>query len=208
MRVYRLETPDILKDHLAQQYEIYQLIEDLDGDSHWQTINDSQDATFSQRPPISSPKGLFFSEQENLFHFDGECFRETLPSPSPFALFGVHSCDLTAIAYQDKFFAEDPYYQARRQQALLIGVDCINPCANGFCHSVDAGPGVDLEYADLILHRFQQHRWLLLASTNKGEQSVAGIGLAPANTTDMREREKQLDHCEQQFDSHSYLVMV
>jgi len=205
MRVYQIETPNILKEHLARQFEIYQLIEDLDGDSHWQGTNNSQDMPFSQRPPISSPKGFFFSGQENIFCFDGECFRETIPSPSPFALFGVHSCDLTAIAYQDQFFADDPYYQARKQQALLIGVDCINPCTHGFCHSVEAGPGVDLEYADLILHRLQKNRWLLLASSNKGELAVTGLNLAPANTTALRQRENQLNLCEQQFDDCSYL---
>ena len=66
-------------------------------------------------------------------------------------LFGVKACDLTAIAYQDKHFADDPYYQDRRKKTLLVGIDCSTPCENGFCRSVDAGPQVKDEIADLIL---------------------------------------------------------
>ncbi|MEI8597112.1 hypothetical protein P4S64_03760 [Vibrio sp. M60_M31a] len=66
------------------------------------------------------------------------------------------SCDLVAIRYQDEFFEQDPYYQARRKQALLVGVDCTHPCKHGFCPTVNAGPSVRDETADLVIHPLER----------------------------------------------------
>lgn len=192
MDIYQLDDPQLLATYLAQSMQVHSLADPL--------LDDKQ-----SRPPISSAKDFFFQEKENLFVFDGECFRETLPTPSPVALFGVHSCDLTAIAYQDQFFADDPYYQARRQQALLVGIDCNTPCDYGFCYAVNAGPGVDLEYADIILHRLNHQQWLLVVSSEKGRLAISGFDVTPADSAALRQREQHIDHCEQQFGDFSEL---
>lgn len=206
MPQYLLETLPTLQQHLARDYQVYQpIIANQQGDTHWQAIKDGEPVTLNQRLPISSPKTLLFSERENLFNFDGEMFRETIPTPAPFVLLGIQSCDLTAIAYQDKFFANDPYYQARRQQALLIGMDCLSPCEFGFCHSVDAGPGVSTDCADIILHRQNKGHYLMLVCSDKGEQALAGLALKPADSNALNHREDQLNHCLQQFDDRPYI---
>ena len=205
MQIYQLDSPAILQRHLARHLKIYQMIDDAQGNAHWQPATNSNHDYDSQHPPISSAKTLFFSEQENLFTFDGECFRETLPTPEPFAVFGVHSCDLTAIAYQDKFFADDPYYQARRQQALLVGVDCISPCENGFCHAVDAGPGVTSECADLILHHRHNDDWLVLVCNDRGVQAIHGLALTLADEQAFSHREQTLNQCKQKFEECTYI---
>src|SRR5690606_40178606 len=64
---------------------------------------------------LFSAKSFFFAERELLFRFDGGQFYSALPEAVPQVLFGVHACDLVAVAYQDRFFAADPHYQARRQ---------------------------------------------------------------------------------------------
>ena len=89
MQFYQLETTLILQQHLARRFQIYQRIDDLEGDGHWQLAAADPLTTISEDLPISSPKGLFFGDRENLFSFDGNVFRETIPSPAPFALFGV-----------------------------------------------------------------------------------------------------------------------
>lgn len=205
MQIYQLENTLTLQQHLAQRYQVYQLISNLDGDSHWQVSDPAKEVPLTAPQSISSPKSLFFAERENLFSFDGECFRETVPIPAPFALLGVHSCDLTAIAYQDQFFADDPYYQARRQQALLIGIDCTSPCEQGFCHTVNAGPGVAADCADIILHRQSSGQWLVLVCTDRGEQAAAGLNLALADNNGLQHRQQQLDSCIRQFDDHSHI---
>lgn len=189
MPCYYLDTLEQLRSHLARSYRIVQPMEDIGEPS----------------PPLVSPKGYFFAEQENLFVFDGECFRETLPQPPPFVLFGVQSCDLTAIAYQDQFFARDPYYQARRKQALLVGIDCVTPCEHGFCPSVDAGPGVKAECADLILHARTEEGWLLMVCSDKGRAAVCDLGLEQAGDADMHTRAKRIDDCIAAFPDDSHL---
>ncbi|MEW6777951.1 MAG: 4Fe-4S dicluster domain-containing protein, partial [Bdellovibrionota bacterium] len=101
----------------------------------------------------------------------------------------IHACDLVAIAYQDKFFRDDPYYQARRKVALLVGLDCLEPCEGGFCPTVDAGPFVRPGTADLILQPPSQSggTWLLLAVSEAGEKSLKGLSLRPG-PADWREK--------------------
>lgn len=189
MPCYHLDSVARLRSHLGRAYQIVQPLEDV-GES---------------APPLVSPKGYFFAEQENLFVFDGECFRETLPQPPPFVLFGVQSCDLTAIVYQDQFFARDPYYQARRQQALLVGIDCVTPCEHGFCASVDAGPGVKAGCADLILHARAEGGWLLLVGSDKGGEAIRGLELAQADAAELRARDGRIDDCIAAFPDDSHL---
>ena len=121
-------------------------------------------------------------------------------------LFGVQSCDLTAIAYQDQFFAEDPYYQARRKQALLVGFDCLTPCEYGFCHTVNAGPGVNPDCADIILHRQPGGDWLVLVSSLKGKQALRGLNLPAADSQALVGRDQQVKNCIEQFEQDPSLA--
>lgn len=205
MQTYLLDETNVLRRHLAAKNDIYHLVEDLDGDNHWQSVTDADAMGRPHRPPLTSPKRFFFSEQENTFTFDGQIFRETLPNPNPFVLFGVHSCDLSAIAYQDQYFSQDPYYQARRKQALLVGLDCMTPCDGGFCSAVNAGPGVNQQNADLILHRYDNDQWLLLVSSEKGEQAISGMGLKSSNGNHLSQRQQRIDACIDQFPDAKYI---
>jgi formate hydrogenlyase subunit 6/NADH:ubiquinone oxidoreductase subunit I len=189
VQYYQLGTLERLRDHLGHSYQMYQSVDNL---------------AEPARPLVSS-KGHFFAERENLFVFDGQCFRETLPQVAPFVLFGVTSCDLTAIAYQDQFFARDPYYRARREQALLVGIDCVRPCEHGFCPSVDAGPGVDPQQADLVLHAREAGDWLLLVCSDKGREAILGLGLAEVDEKVLKERDKRIADCVAAFPDDQYL---
>ncbi|PKH06181.1 4Fe-4S dicluster domain-containing protein [Moritella sp. Urea-trap-13] len=205
---YLIDNLCILQHHLAEHYQFNQVIKDSNQQCYWQQIDNGATAPLLTDKPLSSPKAFFFAERENLLIFDGQCFRETLPTPAPFVLFGVQSCDLTAISYQDQFFKDDPYYQARRNQCLLVGVDCIHPCENGFCPTVDAGPGVRINTADLILHPLPDDNWFLLATTDKGKEALLGLelGLELAYGHYMAQREASLQQCESEFPSDVHIT--
>ena len=96
-------------------------------------------------------------------------------------LFGVNACDLTAIAYQDRFFAKDPAYRARRERTVLVGLDCERPCAGGFCATVEAGPTVHAGTADLVLARDDDGQWVVFASSEAGEAALAGFTADPVD---------------------------
>lgn len=205
MQQYLLESIGELQRHLFGSHRFYQVVETAEGESHWQQVESDIFPPLTNQQPMSSAKGFFFAEREPLYVFDGQFFRETLPEPEPFVLFGVHSCDLTAIHYQDTFFEQDPYYQARRKQALLVGIDCTHPCKNGFCYMVNAGPGVRDETADLILHPLEEGHWLLVTVTTRGKDAIHGMSLTPASSHDMNQRWDRLSHCEHEFEDHSYI---
>lgn len=158
---------------------------------NWLPLEATGEPILDDKPllPLSSPKAFFFAERETLFRFDGSNFVETLPEATPQALFGIRSCDLCAIAYQDQFFKQDPYYQTRRQATLLIGMDCTTPCDGGFCPTVDAGPFVHEGMADLILQHYADN-WLLIVASDKGHESIKGLSLQPA-PDDWQERRQQ-----------------
>ncbi|MEZ0368885.1 MAG: 4Fe-4S dicluster domain-containing protein [Candidatus Sericytochromatia bacterium] len=97
------------------------------------------------------PRQLLFRAQyqQNLLQI------EVPPaSKQRLALFGVRGCELAAIQIQDRVLREGPYadpdYQARRDQALIIAVNCHSPAQTCFCSSAGTGPEVGEGY-DLAL---------------------------------------------------------
>jgi ferredoxin len=92
----------------------------------------------------------------------------------PFAFVGLRSCDLHAIAVQDRVFMEaDPVYRGRREAAVFIGVNCRIPGGTCFCASMGTGPrcstGFDLALTEL------DDGFVLEIGTTKGEELLAGI---------------------------------
>jgi len=71
-------------------------------------------------------------------------------------IFGVRSCDISALKLLDKFYLEgysDPYYAARRENTLFISIVCNNPDPTCFCIGLGTGPylegGFDIQMTDL-----------------------------------------------------------
>jgi ferredoxin len=104
-------------------------------------------------------KRFLFPPRERLseIHRDREGMRAE-PAPEeddrPLALIGLRSCDLHAIAVQDRVFLElDERYRRRRERALLVGVNCAVPGETCFCVSTGTGPrctsGFDLALTEL-----------------------------------------------------------
>jgi ferredoxin len=212
MYVYELDRIEHLRDWLALRAKVYQPVSKVIGNSSWEPIAHGEVAPFDpELRPLISPKSLFFSEQEDLFVFDGETFEESKPRHGAQVLFGVKACDLTAIAYQDKHFAQDPYYQARRQKTLLVGIDCSTPCDKGFCYSVDAGPQVKKEIADLILTPMpsiggDMQGWWLICSSDAGRSAVGGMDLRPADSSWESWRDMNRRHTEAAFSSDTHII--
>ena len=77
--------------------------------------------------------------------------------PPRYAFIGVRSCDLHAIAVQDRVFLEGGYvdddYRRRREGAFIVAVNCGQAAATCFCVSMDTGPratsGFDLALTEV-----------------------------------------------------------
>ncbi len=212
MNAFVLDDLLALRAHLAKARRLFEPRRQQGSDElHWLPLCDEGDAAlFLDRPrlPQSSPKAFFFSEREQLFRFDGRDFVETLPAIEPQVLFGVRSCDLTAIAYQDQFFQRDPYYQQRRRHTLLVGIDCLEPCDGGFCPSVDAGPFVRDAQADILCHRLadaNKGNWLVIAINDEGLQALQGLTLTPAPEDWATRRSARAHEVAAQFPDAAYI---
>ncbi len=125
MQAHELDSPERLRNHLARARQLYQPQPDGQGALRWQPLADpAQPVAVPTEPPLFSAKAFFFAEREAQFRYENGQFIPLLPQVRPQVLFGLAACDLTALAYQDRFFAADPHYQARRAATLLVGLDC------------------------------------------------------------------------------------
>jgi sulfhydrogenase subunit beta (sulfur reductase) len=192
-QAFMLDRIATLQQHLRKDHRLLQIGFNKQGEKGWiETSGEGAEPLYGQEHlPLVSPKGFLFADNEALFEFNGETFAPILPDVRPQVLFGVQACDLTAIAYQDKFFEFDRHYQARREQTLLVGIDCSAPCEKGFCPQVNAGPHVIDNSTDLILcdlsvnqqDNSKQAQWLLIAATKKGLLSLQNLQLQSADTS-------------------------
>ena len=105
---------------------------------------------------------------------------------TPLAFFGVRSCELHAIAIQDRVFLEgrhvDRDYAARREDAFVVAVNCFEPGGTCFCVSMGTGPRAESGY-DLALTEILdgEHRLLVEAGSERGAELLAELPHRPAD---------------------------
>ena len=86
---------------------------------------------------------------------------ETAEPAERYAFLAVRSCELHAIAIQDRVFLQgpyvDPHYKARREGAFIVAVNCGQAGGTCFCVSMNTGPkaeeGFDLSLTELLGER-------------------------------------------------------
>ncbi|HUI20132.1 MAG TPA: 4Fe-4S dicluster domain-containing protein [Methylocella sp.] len=117
---------------------------------------------------------------------------KTEPYPDErFAFIGVRSCELHAIAIQDKVFLGganvDPHYQARRQGAFIVAVNCGQSGGTCFCVSMNAGPkaesGFDLALTEIL--DADGHLFVVEAGTETGRIVLAELPHRTATKKDL-----------------------
>lgn len=75
------------------------------------------------------PKKYLLAPSETILRYHPATGYQPVPEPTErLILFGIHPCDLAAIAYLDRLFITsgppDPLYAARRRRLILIGSSC------------------------------------------------------------------------------------
>ncbi len=111
------------------------------------------------------------------------------PSTERFAFIGVRSCDLHAIAIQDKVFLGgphiDPHYQARRRDAFIVALNCAVAGGTCFCVSMNTGPKAEAGF-DLALTELEAGALFLVETgTNAGQALLAELPHRPATDQEM-----------------------
>lgn len=105
------------------------------------------------------------------------------------AFLAVRSCELHAIAIQDRVFLQGPFvdrgYKARRDSVFVVAVNCAEAGGTCFCVSMNTGPRAASGY-DIALTEFvgDPHEFLLEPATDRGAALLARLPHRPAEQRD------------------------
>ena len=128
---------------------------------------------------------------------DGDSVMVT-PESGPdqrFAFIGVRACELHAIAIQDRVFLNewhvDTHYQARRNGAFIVAVNCGVAGGTCFCVSMNTGPkveaGFDLALTEIVVEG--ERTFLVETGSENGREVLAKLPQRPATAKEMTEAE-------------------
>ncbi len=141
---------------------------------------------------LHPPEYRLFSAQR-----EGQGFR-ILPETSTAvkrAFLGVRACELAAISIQDRVLQgasyPDPAYRRRRENVLLIAVNCTEAAATCFCASMGTGPQVRDGY-DLVMTELtgpDGHQFVVEAGSEAGRQLLEEMECPPATPEQCRQAE-------------------
>jgi len=151
----------------------------------------STQAYFGYASTATSWKPYLFPPQRMLWQHGSAA------APTPAALdvsarafFGVRSCDLHAIAIQDRVFAQrafvDPDYVSRRSRTFIVAVTCAAPARTCFCASMRTGPRPESDF-DVALTELVDdggHRFLAESGSDAGAELLAALPSRPAAAAD------------------------
>jgi len=147
--------------------------------------------------PRLSPKEYLFPQRERLFTFkeNGSVEIEAHFNEAKRVIWGVRPCDLYGLKFLDLVYLTDyidPYYQARRANTLLLGLNCNEAEESCFCSSLGTGPfakeAFDLLFTDL------GDVFLVEIGSKAGEKLIEkGTNLFTSATSKDREKAKLLE---------------
>ncbi len=121
----------------------------------------------------------------------GELTMEEQEDEAPaYAFIGVRSCELHAIAIQDRVLMDgdypDPFYKARREGAFIVAVNCTVAGGTCFCVSMDTGPRVDSGY-DIALTEVLtdgRHFFVCEAGSERGAEVLGDLPRSQAGSAE------------------------
>jgi ferredoxin len=124
------------------------------------------------------------------------------------ALFGVRACEIEAIRIQDKILLEGPYkdtdYERRRQNILIVAVNCVHPGGTCFCVSMGTGPratkGFDLALTEIVQN--SRHYFLVESGTNAGEKILKNLKGREAGKNEIEAADRLMKEAENKMGRH------
>jgi Fe-S-cluster-containing hydrogenase component 2 len=121
------------------------------------------------------------------------------------AFIGVRSCELHAIAVQDKVFMAgdyvDPSYKSRRENLFVVAVNCVQAGGTCFCTSMKTGPratfGFDLAITELA--NTERHYLVAEAGTETGVAVLGEVTHREASEEEKAAAEGAVEECSRQM---------
>ncbi|MDO8490439.1 MAG: response regulator, partial [Dehalococcoidia bacterium] len=163
-----------------------------DGKYVYDRISRFDDLRLDYDVTVMPPTRYLRPEKETLlkFRLGAEPMSEPVVEAPPRAIIGVHPYDIRAIELLDEAFISthpDPNYIARRQNTVIIGVDCLHPSPKSFASSMGtnlAETGFDLMLTDI------GSEYLVTVGSKKGADLLAEYAEVREPTGDDIARQK------------------
>ena len=180
----------VVYDEIAAVEEMPIGYRDSQDGGHYRLTERGDDAVFgytngvqSWRRQLSQPRRTLWRAERQERDF---VVRPETPRVPRMAFIGVRACELHAIAIQDKVFVDgaysDPDYQARREAALFVAVNCGRAGGTCFCTSMGTGPraenGFNLCLTELL---DDGHVFLVEIGSARGAEIAQALPLEPAS---------------------------
>ena len=142
---------------------------------------------------------------------------EAEPHPR-LAFIGARSCELNAVAIQDRVLTGGPFvdadYAARREHVFVIAVNCGQAGGTCFCVSMDTGPrvrgGFDLALTEILDE--SSHVFLVEVGTERGAAIAARVPHEPAASRHREAADRIIERTASQMgrtmDSHGVKALL
>jgi len=116
--------------------------------------------------------------------------------PPQMAFIGVRSCDLAAIARQDRVLLNDlyrdPFYQRQRERNFIVAVNCGKAGGTCFCVSMQTGPkaesGFDLALTEVL--EDARHYFVVESGSPAGSDVLRELSVRDAEPKELEAAEK------------------
>ena len=185
----------IIFDEISGTHQLPQGYADEQEAGRYRVYDNGDASIFNYRGSPQSWKPFLHQPKITLFKAarDGDGFQISSdpPQSTKRAFVGVRSCDLRAIAIQDKVFLDsgfvDPYYAAQRADTLIIAVNCGQAGNTCFCTSMNSGPRASSGY-DIVLTELvdeEGHRFVAESDSGIGSEILAELTTRDADADDM-----------------------
>jgi len=188
---------------IQREYRIFAPVAQGDK-SYINEIKEPKEVDYSGRIPYDPWKFLFFSPQEVLLN---EKFKEPEINYPKICAWGINILDLKALGVLDLAFEDDPYYQKRRENILVVGFSVGAPNLKNYedlkLFSLKLEENV-LEHVpfDIFLEKLADDNFLIYSGSKSGKkilekngvkdyENVQFAGLIPEEGPDKRMIELQ-----------------
>ena len=158
----------------------------------WDYVVDPAEVRLDYTTTVLGPKKFLWPSRQTVLTYSlgGAADPQPVIEHEPQVLFGVHPCDITALATLDAAFGKDvpdPHYLSRRADTAIIGLDCAAPCDQS-CFCLDMGSLYPESGYDVMLTPQRDH-YFVEVKTDLGRQLIKGAKLQPSTKTDMQARQ-------------------
>ncbi len=136
---------------------------------------------------------------------DGFEIKEKVAFTPQYAFIGVRSCELHAIAIQDKVFIEGPYvdttYKNRREKIFVVAINCGEAGETCFCTSMNTGPqvsfGFDLALTEVI--QPDRHYFVVMIGSAKGHDVIKEIPHTKASNQEISIAQSKVEQAREEM---------